>query len=173
MARNRVQFQKGLSEAGFQALTGAEELCRAVFKLRRPDACQKPFVASVQTTADGRPDTVKLRCPKCFSKAAVKAPAEKTLLPTAEVYTDGLGVSSQRLARSNCRSPSDRMSRPRSRVRPSTVRPSTAGPRGMPVTRSAKRSANGSNRPSAGARPSAPSQRRCCAASSASNSSSR
>ena len=30
MARNRVQFQKGLSEAGFDALYGTEEKCRAV-----------------------------------------------------------------------------------------------------------------------------------------------
>jgi len=29
MARNRIQFQKGLSEAGFAALYGTEELCRA------------------------------------------------------------------------------------------------------------------------------------------------
>jgi hypothetical protein len=28
MARNRVQFQKGLSEAGFVGLYGTEELCR-------------------------------------------------------------------------------------------------------------------------------------------------
>ncbi len=46
MARDKVQFQKGLSEAEFQKLYGAEELCRAViFKLRWPDgfvcpACQ-------------------------------------------------------------------------------------------------------------------------------------
>ena len=38
MARNTVQFQKGLSEAEFQKLYGTEELCRAViFKLRWPD----------------------------------------------------------------------------------------------------------------------------------------
>ncbi len=38
MARNKVQFQKRLSEADFQKLYGAEELCRAVvFKLRWPD----------------------------------------------------------------------------------------------------------------------------------------
>src|ERR1700712_3269037 len=30
MARNRVQFQKGLSEAAFEALYGSEENCRAV-----------------------------------------------------------------------------------------------------------------------------------------------
>jgi hypothetical protein len=29
MARNKVQFQKGLSEAGFEALYGTEEKCRA------------------------------------------------------------------------------------------------------------------------------------------------
>jgi hypothetical protein len=30
MARNKVQFQKGLSEAGFDALYGTEAKCRAV-----------------------------------------------------------------------------------------------------------------------------------------------
>ena len=30
MARNRIQFQKGLSEAGFGTLYGTEELCRTV-----------------------------------------------------------------------------------------------------------------------------------------------
>src|SRR5271166_3653277 len=30
MARNKVQFQKGLSEAGFEALYGTEEKCRAL-----------------------------------------------------------------------------------------------------------------------------------------------
>jgi hypothetical protein len=30
MARNAVQFQKGLSEAGFEELYGSEEKCRAV-----------------------------------------------------------------------------------------------------------------------------------------------
>ena len=30
MARNRIQFQKGLSEARFQALYGDEEKCRAL-----------------------------------------------------------------------------------------------------------------------------------------------
>ena len=37
MARNKVQFQKGLSEAGFLALYGDEDLCRAqVFRWRWP-----------------------------------------------------------------------------------------------------------------------------------------
>ena len=29
MTRNKVQFQKGLSEAGFDAIYGTEEKCRA------------------------------------------------------------------------------------------------------------------------------------------------
>ena len=38
MARNRIQFQKGLSEARFAALYGTEELCRAaVARWRWPD----------------------------------------------------------------------------------------------------------------------------------------
>jgi ribosomal protein L37AE/L43A len=38
MARNRIQFQKGLSEAGFQALYGEEDRCRAaVAAWRWPD----------------------------------------------------------------------------------------------------------------------------------------
>jgi len=216
MARNRVQFQKGLSEAEFQKRYGSEELCRAVvFKQRWPDgfvcpacggrahcvirtrplyqcnACKvqtsltagtifaatklelkvwfqamdhmtqskqgissielgrrlgvrqriawamksklaqvmleredddtkrlggrvemddaylggersggkrgrgapakKPFVAAVETTDDGKPKRVKLRRVKRFTKKVIKALAEKTLDPTARVYTDGLG----------------------------------------------------------------------------------
>ena len=38
MPINKVQFQKGLSEAEFQDLYGTQELCReAVFRLRWPD----------------------------------------------------------------------------------------------------------------------------------------
>ena len=38
MARNRIRFQKGLSEAQFQALYGNEEKCRApVIGWRWPD----------------------------------------------------------------------------------------------------------------------------------------
>ncbi|BAJ81288.1 putative transposase for insertion sequence element [Acidiphilium multivorum AIU301] len=43
MARNAVQFQKGLSEAEFDRLYGTEELCRAVvIKLRWPDGFSCP-----------------------------------------------------------------------------------------------------------------------------------
>ncbi len=44
MARNRVQFQKGLSEAGFVGLYGTEELCRealAHWRWPRGFACPK------------------------------------------------------------------------------------------------------------------------------------
>jgi hypothetical protein len=33
MARNRIQFQKGLSEAGFAALYGSEESCREALRV--------------------------------------------------------------------------------------------------------------------------------------------
>src|ERR671927_289286 len=41
MARNRVQFQKGLSEAAFEELYGTEEKCRAVVMASR---CPNGFV---------------------------------------------------------------------------------------------------------------------------------
>lgn len=38
MARNKVQFQKGLSEAAFQAQYGTEDMCRAaLFTARWPE----------------------------------------------------------------------------------------------------------------------------------------
>src|ERR1700759_5533149 len=43
MARNSVQFQKGLSEAEFEALYGTEEKCRAVVMASRwPNGFQCP-----------------------------------------------------------------------------------------------------------------------------------
>ncbi len=43
MARNAVQFQKGLSEAEFDGLYGTEEQCRAVvIKLRWPNGFSCP-----------------------------------------------------------------------------------------------------------------------------------
>ena len=43
MARNKVQFQKGLSEAGFEALYGTEEKCRAlVIASRWPNGFECP-----------------------------------------------------------------------------------------------------------------------------------
>src|ERR1035438_3649605 len=43
MARNKVQFQKGLSEAGFDELYGTEDKCRdAVFGWRWPSGFECP-----------------------------------------------------------------------------------------------------------------------------------
>jgi hypothetical protein len=47
MARNRVQFQKGLSEAEFEALYGSEEKCRgAILAWRWPDGFVCPHCGS-------------------------------------------------------------------------------------------------------------------------------
>ena len=44
MARNKVQFQKGLSEAQFDDLYGTEDRCRdAVFRLRWPSGFTCPI----------------------------------------------------------------------------------------------------------------------------------
>ena len=50
-----------------------------------------PFVASVETTDEGKPKRVQLRRVKRFTKKAIKALAGRTLKPTARVVTDGLG----------------------------------------------------------------------------------
>ena len=52
---------------------------------------KRPFVAAVETTADGKPRRVQLRRVKRFSKCAIKALAEKSIAPTALVVTDGYG----------------------------------------------------------------------------------
>lgn len=59
LVRNMVQCQESLSEAGFQTLHGAGEQRRAI--------------------------VLALRRLKRVSKAAVKALAEKTLVPTAKM----------------------------------------------------------------------------------------
>lgn len=50
-----------------------------------------PFVASVETTDDGKPKRVQLRRVTRFTKKAIKALAGRTLKPSARVITDGLG----------------------------------------------------------------------------------
>ena len=52
---------------------------------------KRPFVAAVETTDDGKPKRIHLRCVKHFTKKAIKALAGKTLKHTARVVTDGLG----------------------------------------------------------------------------------
>ena len=50
-----------------------------------------PFVASVETTDNGKPKRVQLRRVKRFTKKAIKALAGRTLKSSARVVTDGLG----------------------------------------------------------------------------------
>ena len=52
---------------------------------------KRPFVATVETTDDGRPKRIQLRQVKRFTKRAITELANKTLAPTARVTTDGLG----------------------------------------------------------------------------------
>lgn len=72
MARNRVQFQKGLSEDGFEALYGTEEKCRrAVFAWRWPDG----FVCPV---CGGRTHSVittraLYQCSSCLRQTSLTA----------------------------------------------------------------------------------------------------
>ena len=51
MARNKVQFQKGLSEANFLELYGDEDLCRAqVFRWRWLDGFECPACGACKPT---------------------------------------------------------------------------------------------------------------------------
>jgi hypothetical protein len=52
---------------------------------------KRPFVASVETTTDGKPKRVHLRRVKRFTKKVIAKLARETLAPTARVVTDGLG----------------------------------------------------------------------------------
>lgn len=55
MARNRSQFQKGLSEAGFASLCGTEDRCRAALALWRwPNGFVCPGAEEQTTTPSGR-----------------------------------------------------------------------------------------------------------------------
>ena len=111
MARNVVQFQKGLSEPEFERRYGREEQWRAVVIASRwPDADRQlsgrveiddaylggersggrdrgaagktPFVAAV--------DTIKLRRVSSFSSAAVSVFAKRCLAASCAVVSDGL-----------------------------------------------------------------------------------
>ena len=156
MARNVVQFQKGLSEPAFEQQYGTEEQCRAVViasrwpngfecpvcgcrqhslvttrdlyqctRCRRqtsliagtifaaiaaavvscdlsPDPDQDggkrgrgapgktPFVAAVETTAEGKPVRLKLRRVTSFCAASIAGFAKRSLDPDCAVVSDGL-----------------------------------------------------------------------------------
>ena len=49
-----------------------------------------PFVAAVQTTADGKPVLIQLRRVTRFSRDSISAFAKRSLDPTCEVVSDGL-----------------------------------------------------------------------------------
>jgi transposase-like protein len=107
MARNSVQFQKGLSEAGFEALYGTEEKCRAVlFTWRWPEGfvcpecggrehCLVRTRALYQCTACRR--QTSLTAGTIF--AATKVPLRTWFRAMYHVTQSKQGISSIELAR--------------------------------------------------------------------------
>lgn len=107
MARNRVQFQKGLSEAEFEALYGSEETCRAaILAWRWPNGFVCPHCGSRQhshvTTRD------KFQCSACRRQtspiagtifAATKAPLTTWFRAMYHLTQSKHGISSIELGR--------------------------------------------------------------------------
>jgi transposase-like protein len=74
MARNRVQFQKGLSEAGFEALYGTEEKCReAVKKARWPDGFECRVCGGRQHSEVHWRNKVLFQCSACRRQTSLTA----------------------------------------------------------------------------------------------------
>jgi transposase-like protein len=72
MARNRVQFQKGLSEADFEARYGTDEKCRAVIVAARwPDGFVCPHCAGVRHSYISSRD--KFQCSACRTQTSAIA----------------------------------------------------------------------------------------------------
>lgn len=72
MARNRVQFQKGMSLAEFQAIYGAEEQCRqAVIAWRWPGGFECPHCGGRAHAIVGRRRL--FQCHACRTQTSVKA----------------------------------------------------------------------------------------------------
>src|ERR687886_365903 len=107
MARNAVQFQKGLSEAGFDELYGSEEKCRAVvFAWRWPKGFECPVCGGHIYSA------VKTRglyqCSACRRQtsliagtmfAATKVPLQTWFRAMYHMTQSKQGISSVKLAR--------------------------------------------------------------------------
>ena len=107
MARNAVQFQKGLSEAGFDELYGSEEKCRAVvFAWRWPQGFECPVCGGHIYSA------VKTRglyqCSACRRQtsliagsmfAATKVPLQTWFRAMYHMTQSKQGISSVELAR--------------------------------------------------------------------------
>jgi len=74
MARNKVQFQKGLSEAGFDALYGTEEQCHAgLVSLRWPNGFECPGCGGRGHCAVKRGGRQLFQCNACRKQTSVKA----------------------------------------------------------------------------------------------------
>ncbi len=74
MARNKVQFQKGLSEAGFDALYGTEEQCHAkLVALRWPNGFECPECGGHSHCVVKRGGRRLFQCNACRKQTSVKA----------------------------------------------------------------------------------------------------
>lgn len=107
MARNRVQFQKGLSEANFGDLYGSEEQCRAaIFAARWPDGFVCPHCGGRRHSYISSRD--KFQCSACRKQtstiagtifAATKAPLVKWFRAIYHLTQSKQGISSIELGR--------------------------------------------------------------------------
>ena len=74
MARNWVQFQKGLSEAKFLELYGTEELCRAaLFSWRWPEGFECPACASLRSCIVKHEGRGLYQCNACRTQTSLTA----------------------------------------------------------------------------------------------------
>ena len=74
MARNKVQFQKGLSEDGFDALYGTEEQCHAkLVSLRWPNGFECPGCGRQRYCIVKRGERQLFQCNACRKQTSVRA----------------------------------------------------------------------------------------------------
>ncbi len=74
MARNMVQFQKGISEAQFHELYGTEELCHAALvQLRWPDGFECPDCNGHGHCIVARGERPLFQCNACRKQTSIKA----------------------------------------------------------------------------------------------------
>ena len=74
MARNKVQFQKGLSEAEFDELYGTEERCHAeLARLRWPEGFECPDCGVQGHCVVKRGARLLFQCNACRKQTSVKA----------------------------------------------------------------------------------------------------
>ena len=107
MARNRVQFQKGLSETGFEAQYGSEEKCRAVIVAARwPEGFVCPHCGGQRHSYISSRD--KFQCSACRTQtsaiagtifASTKAPLTKWFRAIYHLTQSKQGMSSIELGR--------------------------------------------------------------------------